>query len=184
MSDSIQTSSTDHSSLTPNETAWFQLTRCLIFVLGIASVVLSFFGGYCVILCFVFAFLCPMLANVVWWQSRFVLDSPQTRFIWQTPSTSGSSQRRRSTPRLTKPQLLLPIIEHIVCAFVRHSAKQSVDAAQSSLVRFESSSIMNPSGKFQTSLVNLQNHVVVAFITSCCQVYGIVAYFVYLWPSG
>ena len=184
MSESLETSNTDYSSLTPIETVRFQFTRCLIFVLGIVSVGLSFLGGYYVILCFVFVFLCPMLANVVWWQSRFVLISPQTRFIWQNPSTSGSSQGKGSTPRLAKPQFLLPIIEHFVCAYIRHSAKQSGDVAQSALVRFESSSIMNPSGKFQTWLVNRQNSVLVAFIASCCQVYCIVAYFMYLWPSG
>lgn len=184
MSQFIDTSSSDHSLLTPNEKVSFQFTRCLIFLLSIVSVGLSFFGGLCVILGFVFAFLCPMLANLVWWQSRFVWHSSQTRFIWQNPSTSGSIHEKYSTPRLTKPQFLLPIIEHIVCACVRDSAKQSGDATQSPLVRLESSNFMNPSSKFQTWLVNRQNHVVVALITSCCQVYGIVAYFTYLWPSG
>lgn len=182
MSESSETASIDQSSLTTNETAWFQFTRCLIFVLGTVSVGLSFFGGSYVILGFVFAFLCPMLANVVWWQSRYVWHSPQTRFIWQNPSTSGSSQGERSTPWLTKPQFWLPIIEHIVCAYKRHSAKQSGEAAQSPLVRLESSSIINPSGKFQTWLVNRQNHVVVAFITSCCQIYGFVAFIMLNWP--
>ena len=184
MSESLETFSTDYSSLTPIETVRFQFTRCSIFALSIASVGFSFFGGLYVILGYVFVFMCPLIANLVWWQSRFVLDGPQVRFIWQVPSTSGSSQGERSTPWLTKPQFWLPIIEHIVCAYKRHSAKQSGDVAKSSLVRFESSSIMNPSGKFQTWLVSRQNHVVVAFITSSCQVYGIVAYFRYLWPSG
>lgn len=167
MSESSETSRTDQLSLTPNETAWFQFTRCLIFVLGIVSVGLSFFGGLYVILGFVFAFLCPMLANIVWWQSRFALAYPAKLSLIQG--------KQITPPRLTKPQFWLPIVEYIFCLYKQHSKKQFGDPTQSPLVRFESSSLINPSGKFQTWLVNRQNNVVVAIITSCCQVYGYVA---------
>ena len=168
MSESSETSSTDHSSLTPIETVRFQFTRCLIFVLSIVGVGLSFLGGYYVILCYVFVFVCPMLANFVWWQSRFALAYPAKLSLIQG--------KQITPPRLTKPQFWLPIVEYIFCLYKQHAKKQSEDPTQSPLVRFESSSLINPCGKFQTWLVNRQNNVVVAIMTSCCQVYGCIAF--------
>ncbi|MYC24904.1 MAG: hypothetical protein F4X56_03175 [Gammaproteobacteria bacterium] len=173
MSHSLQTTTADRSTLTPNETKSFQFMRCSIFILSVVGVVSVFLGDYYDICGYLFVFLCPVLANLAWllaWQSRFVLESP---------TTASSIQAKHSRPSVMPPQFWLPIAEHILCAYKRHSMKQSGDQLQSPWIPIESSSFVNPTGNFQTGLMKLQNHVVVALTTSVCQAFGLVA-FIYL----
>ena len=170
MTQVLQPTRSSRSVLSPNETAKFQFTRCLIFVLCLMSTAWPFFGDLYGIFCWVFAFMCPLFANIAW----------QSRFSLQYPPKSGSVRGIRSKPWVTKPQFWLPIVEHIFCWYKRQSKKHSGDLVQPPMVCIESSSFIHVSGKFQTRFLKLQNHVVVAFTTSCCQVFGVVGYFVTL----
>lgn len=165
MSQSLQATTADRSVLTPNETKCFQFIRCSIFILSVVGVVSVFLGDYYVICGYLFVFLCPVLAN----------SALQSRFVSVRPTTASPIHANHSRPSVTPPQFWLPILEHIQCAYKRHSKKQSGEPTQSPWVLVESSSSINPTGNFQKRLLKLQNHVLVAFTTSICQVFGLVA---------
>ena len=169
MSQSSQATTADRSALTPNATKYFQFVRCLIFLLSVVGVVFAFLDGFYLIFCYVFVFLCPVLANL----------ALQSRFLPKSPTTASPIYANHSRPSVTPPQFWLPILEHIQCAYKRHSKKQSGEPMQSPWVLIESSSSITPTSNFQTWLLKLQNHVLVALTTSICQVFGLVA-FIYL----
>ena len=167
MSQSLPITRVDRSVLTPNETARFQFTRCLIFVLCLVSIAWPFFGTFYGIVSWVCAFMCPLFANVAW----------QSRFVSQYPPKSRLTHENRDRPWLMVPTFWLPIVEHIVCWYKRQSKTHSGDSVQPPLVCVESSSSIHRGGNSQIRLLKLQNRVVVALITSCCQVFGVVGFF-------
>ena len=169
MTQSLTQTNIDSSLLTPKETAWFLFTRCLIFLISVGGVVWSLFDPEFINDAFI-VILISVVANFAW----------HSRFAWEYPPRSSSIQGKRNRPLLAAPQFCIPIIEHIVRLYERHSKRHSDDTVQSLMVRIELSSSAHPNRGFQRQLVKLQNHVAVAFVTSCCQIYLFVAYFLYL----
>lgn len=158
----------DHALLTPKESKWFFGTRCLIFLLSLIGVGCAFFGGFYVIFSGVFALLCPLFANLIW----------QIRLSTQYPPKTNSTHPNVRKPWLVLPLFFLPICDHIAYIIKRHFKKQSDDSTSSPLFRSESSDLMLPPGKLQTLVGNIQNHVAVALITSCCQAFSVTMYYV------
>ena len=152
----------DRALLTPKESAWFFGTRCLIFFLSLMSVGCVFIGGFYVIISGGFALVCPLIANLIW----------QIKLSTQFPPKSNSIHPNLSKPWLVIPLFFLPICDHIAYFIKRRSKNQSDDSASYPLFRSESSDMICPPNKFQTMVWNIQNHVVTAFITSCCQAFS------------
>ena len=165
MSQSLPYTNLEPFVLTTKEAIWFYSTRCLVVTLSIVGVACTFSDRY-TLFAGLFAWGCPLIANVIW----------QLRIATQFPPISTSTQPLSNSPWLVVPLFCLPIVDHIAYAFKRHFKKQSDDKAQSPLFRSESTSTMRPAGKFQKLVGNLQNHLVVALITTGCQIYSIVAY--------
>ena len=174
MSQSLTTIRSDRSLLTPKEIAWFEFTRCLIFLLSLMGVGCALLGGYYIVLSWVFAFMCPLFANLHW----------QSRFESEYPPRFRSIQYKLSRTWLTAPRFWLPIVEHSACWYRQRFKKQSGDSEQAQLVRVESSNFIRPHGEFHVLVWKLQNHVVVASVTTCCQLYCVVAWFLYFLGPG
>ena len=162
MTQTLSQTNVDRALLTPNESNWFFGTRCLIFLLSLMSVGCSFFGGFYVIFSGAFALVLPIIANLIW----------QLKLSTQFPPKQNFIHPNFSKPWLVLPLFFLPILDHIAYFIKRRFKKQSDDNVSSPLFRSESSDLMLPPSKFQILVGNIQNHVVVAFVTSCCQCYS------------
>ncbi|MXZ45332.1 MAG: hypothetical protein F4Z01_10250 [Gammaproteobacteria bacterium] len=169
-SSALHTISSDRSLLTQKEITWFEFTRCLIFLVSLMSVGCAFLGGYYIVLSWVFAFMFPLFANMHW----------VSRFESEYPPRIRSIHYKRSGTWLAVPRFWLPIIEHIACSRRRHFKTRSDGTDQAQLVRIESSNFIHPHGEIHTFIWKLQNHVVVALVTTCCQVYGMTAFFLFV----
>lgn len=169
-SQSLNITSSKHSLLTPKETVWFEFTRCLIFLVSLMSVGCVFLGGYYIVLSWVFAFMFPLFANIHW----------VSRFESEYPPRIRSIHYKRSRTWLAVPRFWLPIIEHIACSYRRNFKTRSDDTVQAQLVRIASSNFVHPRGESNTLVWKLQNHVVVALVTTCCQIYGLSAFFLFV----
>ncbi|MXZ55018.1 MAG: hypothetical protein F4Z14_02475 [Gammaproteobacteria bacterium] len=167
MTETLSQTNVDRALLTPKESRWFFGTRCLIFLLSLMSVGCSFFGGFYVVFGGAFALVFPIIANVIW----------QLKLSTQFPPKSNSIHPNSSKPWLVLPLFFLPICDHIAYIIKRQFKKQSDDNVSSPLFRSESSDLMLPPGKIQTLVGNIQNHVAVAFITSCCQAFSVTMYY-------
>ena len=170
MSQTLQTTTADRSVLSLDETARFQFTRFLILLLSVVGVGCSIFDGFGVIVAYGFAFLCPMIANVVW----------QSRLSKQNTPRLDSSEPKYRNYWILKPQFFLPILHHIALGIERTYKIPPEENEESALILDEASSFEASTNKIHSLCGRLQNHVVVALITSSCQVFGIVAYFMYL----
>ncbi|MXZ45333.1 MAG: hypothetical protein F4Z01_10255 [Gammaproteobacteria bacterium] len=164
----LQYTSTYRSLRTANESRWFYGTRCLIFMLGIVAVLCAQFDGYYIIVSYGFSFLCPLIANVIW----------QSRLSTYGSARSDSTQPRYHVAFILKPHFFLPIVYHMTVAIEKMFKKPSHDGEESPLIRSEASSFEDSTNKFHAMAGKLQNHLAVALVTSSCQVYGIVAYFI------
>lgn len=166
MTETLSQTNVDRALLTPKESRWFFGTRCLIFLLSLMSVGCSFFGGFYVVFGGAFALVFPIIANVIW----------QLKLSTQFPPKSNSIHPNSSKPWLVLPLFFLPIFDHIAYFIKRRVKNQSDDGVPSPLFSTESSGLTQAPGKLQTLVGNIQNHVVVAFVTSCCQCYGATMY--------
>ena len=170
MAQPLRYTSTYRSVRTSSESSWFYGTRCLIFLLSIVAVVCAQFESYYIIATYGFAFFCPLVANFIW----------QSKLSTYVSARSASTQPKYRIALILKPHFFLPIIYHIAVAIENKFNKRSNDGEESSLIASEQSSFVDSTNKFHALAGKLQNHLAVAFITTSCQVYGIVAYFMYL----
>lgn len=170
MSPSLPSTSSYLPLLSPIASAWFYATRFLILLLSVVGAVWALFNSYGVLVGYGFAFVCPMIANVVW----------QSRLSKQNTPRSNSSQPKYRNDLILKPQFFLPILHHIALAIERIYKIPPEENEESALILGEASSVEGSTYKIHALCGKLQNHVVVALMTSSCQVYGIVAYFMYL----
>ena len=170
MSQSLPSTSSYLPILSPKESAWIFGTRFFILLLSVVGVGCSILDGLGVIVAYAFAFLCPMIANVVW----------QSRLSKQNTPRSDSSQPKYRNYLILKPQFFLPILHHIALGIEKIYKIPPEENEESALILGEASSFEGSTNKIHAFCGRLQNHVVVALITSSCQVYAIVAYFMYL----
>ena len=170
MSRSLPSTSSYLPILSPKESAWIFGTRFLILLLSMVGVGCTLVDGYGDIVAYGFAFLCPILANGIW---HVYLDQLSSR-------RSGSTQPKYRHALILRPHFFLPILHHIALAIEKIYKIPPENNEESALILGEASSFESSTNKIHALCGKLQNHVVVALITSCCQVYGIVVYFMYL----
>lgn len=170
MTQTLTQTNIDRALLTPKESTWLYATRFLILFLSVVGVACALIDGYGVIVAYGFAFLCPIIANGIW---HVHVEARSSR-------SSGSTQPKYRYALIVRPQFFLPILRHIALAIEKIYKIPPEDNEESSLILGEASSFVGTTNKIHMMFGKLQNHVVIASITSCGQVYGIGAYFIYL----
>ncbi|MXZ55020.1 MAG: hypothetical protein F4227_03970 [Gammaproteobacteria bacterium] len=170
MSPSLPSTNSYQPLLTPNVSAWFYATRFMILFLSVVGGVCTLFNSYGVLVGYGFGFVCPMIANAVW----------QSRLSKQNTPRSDSSPLKYRNYLILKPQFFLPILHHIALGIERIYKIPPEENEESALILGEASSFEGSTNKTHAWCGRLQNHIVVALVTSCCQVYGIVVYFMHL----
>lgn len=170
MSQSLPSTSSYLRLLSPNTSTWFYATRFLILLLSVVGAGCTLFDGYGFIVACGFVFLCPILANWIW---HLHLERLSSRRLAPT-------QPKYLYALVLRPNFFLPILHHLALAIEKIYKIPPENNEESVLILGEASSIEGSTNKIHALFGKLQNHVVVALITSCCQVYGIVVYFMYL----
>ena len=152
--------------LTEKETAWLYGTRWLMFGLGILGVLCTLSNQY-IPYALLFGFVCPMIATVSWWIKCLTKLLPPSEAV-QLPSY---------TIWLVAPVFWLPILDHILYPIKQYYQKRADPGNVSTIGDDEdSSSFIPPMDQNRSMVGNLQNSVLIALTTTCCQAYCIIAF--------
>lgn len=165
MSQSPPSDSMNLSLLFGTGSVLFYGTRWLIFGLSIVGVVSTLSDQY-MPYAWLFGFMCPFVATLIWQVATF---SP-------LPPDSKSAQTPKGSPWLVVPIFWLPIIDHIAYPVKQFILNRSRMKKQSKLGVVDARSLVPTSERVRIPIGNIQNHVVIALVTTCCQVYSVVVH--------